>query len=410
MNLIAYVRAKGLWKRKKKRRRSSFAPRLDWDSFYAIWGDTSTFERAVRMKKSSFLKLVALLTPYVKVDYKMASLRGGAITPEVCVFITLRYLAGASYLDIQFYTGISRSHFYHVKDKTLRAIIQCETLQIPMFPGNPDECRRRADEFTEISYGQAIRNCVGALDGYLLRIETPSKKEAGNVRSYFSGHYQCHGVNLQGICDASSRFLYLCVTGPGCQGDVTAVQQEVDGKSIEDLLGELPNGYVVIGDAAYTASEQLVPIYSGSDAKVKKYDDFNYYASQLRIRIEMAFGLMQQKWGILKHPIRLSLRKIKYLVGSVARLHNFTINERLTSQSSADELLSEQESIIESSRRNQKQLYREPTPLDNEGVPIHAPTELVAPFLSIPGQSVIREAMVEQVKMKGLTRPLRPLK
>ena len=42
----------------------------------------------------------------------MASLRGGAIIPELCVYITLQYLAGGSYMDIFFFVGISQSSFF----------------------------------------------------------------------------------------------------------------------------------------------------------------------------------------------------------------------------------------------------------------------------------------------------------
>ena len=34
-----------------------------------------------------------------------------------------------------------------------------------------------------------LSNCVTVVDGYLLAIQTPSKSEAKNAHSYFSGHY-----------------------------------------------------------------------------------------------------------------------------------------------------------------------------------------------------------------------------
>ena len=51
--------------------------------------------------------------------------------------------------------------------------------------------------------------------------------------------------------------------------------------------------------------------------------------SQCRIWIEMAFGIMKQKWGILNTPLRIKLSNVKRLMICLARLHNFTINERL---------------------------------------------------------------------------------
>ena len=60
----------------------------------------------------SFQKLVGLLNDSLLVDQEMASLRGGAIIPELCVYITLQYLAGGSYMDIFFLVVISKSSFF----------------------------------------------------------------------------------------------------------------------------------------------------------------------------------------------------------------------------------------------------------------------------------------------------------
>jgi hypothetical protein len=59
-------------------------------------------------------------------------------------------------------------------------------------PKTPEECGLAAAGFCSISYNEAIPNCVGVLDGYLLKINTPRKNWAKNVRLYYSGHYQCH--------------------------------------------------------------------------------------------------------------------------------------------------------------------------------------------------------------------------
>ena len=85
----------------------------------------------------------------------------------------------------------------------------------------------------------------------------------------------------------------------------------------------------MIGDCAYTPSEHLVPIFRGVNALVHKNDNFHFFASQLRIRIEMAFGLMVKKWGILARPLTIKLKSVKTLMFAIAKLHNFCISERL---------------------------------------------------------------------------------
>jgi hypothetical protein len=44
-----------------------------------------------------------------------------------------------------------------------------------------EEIFEAAEGFQSISINGAIMNCVGAVEGYHLEINTPSKEEAGNV-------------------------------------------------------------------------------------------------------------------------------------------------------------------------------------------------------------------------------------
>jgi DDE superfamily endonuclease len=94
--------------------------------------------------------------------------------------------------------------------------------------------------------------------------------------------------------------VYLfAVAAPGNANDRAAIKQ----CGLSDLIEALPNGICVIGDAVYDPLEHMAPIYQGTDKLNKKYDNFNFYASQLRIRVEMAFGLMNSKFGILQRPM-----------------------------------------------------------------------------------------------------------
>jgi DDE superfamily endonuclease len=199
------------------------------------------------------------------------------------------------------------------------------------FPSLPEDCAAVAALFEDISYAGVISNCVGVLDGYLMAINTPSKRTAKNVRSYYSGHYRRNGINIQACCDASCRFTFVGVGGPGVTKDRVAVKES----GLSDLVEALPQGYICIGDCAYQPSERLVPIFGGDLALKPDNDNFNYFASQLRIRIEMAFGLMTRKWGILQKPLTNQLPNYKHLICCIARLHNFCIDEQLKTYAAA---------------------------------------------------------------------------
>ena len=177
------------------------------------------------------------------------------------------------------------------------AMTQCPALRM-QFPSSEDECREAARRFEEISFGETIGNCICVFDGYLLHKEQPRKKMVGNQRQYYSGHYCKFGVNIQAACDHNSRFLYFALAGPGSMNDKTAIHHCALGRYIECL----PSGYAAIGDVAYEPTEHLTPIFYGVNQPDPLHDNFNYFTSQLRIHIEMAFGLMQMKWCYLLQP------------------------------------------------------------------------------------------------------------
>ena len=179
--------------------------------------------------------------------------------------------------------------------------------------------------FASRSTDGIIDNCVGVVDGYLLRIKVPSKHEVKNVKSFFSGHYQCYGVNVQAVADHHCQFLFMAVSGPGIMGDKEAIGET----TLKDLIEGLPFGVCVIGDAAYCPTEHLVPVYQGLAKQQSKYDNFNYFASQLRIRVKMAFGLMTMKWGILSHPVGCKVKHLRWLVQCIATLHKVVRESRV---------------------------------------------------------------------------------
>jgi hypothetical protein len=96
------------------------------------------------------------------------------------------------------------------------------------------------------------------------------------------------------------------------------------------LIENLPTGICFIGVAAYQPSEHMVPVFQGTDKLVQKYDGFNFFTSQCRIRIEMTFGMMHGKqWGILQWPLGCNMKNMIWMAQAIARQHNYCIEERL---------------------------------------------------------------------------------
>ncbi len=70
--------------------------------------------------------------------------------------------------------------------KCIDSILSCETLGYH-FPTTAYDIEEAADDFKDQSTEGVINGCVGCLDGLLLRIQTPSTREVGNVKAFFSG-------------------------------------------------------------------------------------------------------------------------------------------------------------------------------------------------------------------------------
>jgi DDE superfamily endonuclease len=374
-----------------RRNASLIDQRLAWNDYCSRHQQRGTLKRRLRMEKHSFDKLVMLVEDQLSVDHRAAAKRGGVIIPEICIYCTLRYLAGGSYLDIADIAGISQASLYRVVWKTITAIVQCKALRI-RFPKTNEEITAAIAGFAGVSTDTAIKNCVGVVDGYLLRIRVPAKKEVGNVRSFFSGHYQCYGVNIQAVADHQSRFIHFAFAAPGVTGDRDAIKQ----CSLHGLVEDLPVGLCVIGDAAYQPTEHMVPVYHGADKLHAKYDNFNFFASQLRIRVEMAFGIMQSKWGILQRPVGCTLRNMLWMAQAIARLHNFCINERLGD---------EEGSSLAFDALDASHSYIPSVPHDDNGDPVAAGAQGNA-FVGVSdGHSFLREWMANRVLERQLQRP-----
>ena len=149
------------------------------------------------------------------------------------------------------------------------------------------------------------------------------------VTSYFSVRYKKYGINVQCVCDSSSRFLYVKLCRPGSFNDVLAIKRSAIPIYIEHVLKNNPyvHDKYLIADMAYVCTNELLTPYYGTNLEPSKVA-FNYYLSELRVKIEQAFGYMLTKWIILGRPLEVNFKNIPIVLLTITRLHNYVINER----------------------------------------------------------------------------------
>jgi hypothetical protein len=84
----------------------------------------------------------------------------------------------------------------------------------------------------------------------------------------------------------------------------------------------------IAADAAYIVTEHVLIPFVGSQRQDRTKDAFNFFLSQLRIRIENSFGLLTTKWRILRRPLECSLKTNALILEVCARLHNFVLDNK----------------------------------------------------------------------------------
>ena len=178
------------------------------------------------MSPASFDQLTDLLRVPLTLDDTKAfnATQLGPVIPEVRLHCLIRYLAGGSYLDICELVSMPHSTFYSSLWFTCAVINRTTDLDLRL-PSTEEELFAASTGFESISHQGIMKGCIGAIDGWLCPIIVPPASAVGNVISYFSGHYQRYGLNVQAIVDHLGRFLFIAVAAPGSQPDGNAFKR-----------------------------------------------------------------------------------------------------------------------------------------------------------------------------------------
>ena len=232
-------------------------------------------------------------------DRSQSEKAGGYISPSMQLGMSLRYLAGGSYLDIHDRYGVSKSSFYSLVFECLQLIVQHYPI---VFPSDPAALKNLADGFQQRQHKhmRVFLYALGALDGILLKIRQPTVKEIAQPTLYHC-RKGFHALNEQVICDTHKRYTYCVIDMPGSTHDSRAFANSSLAHAIE--AGCFPDHYYFLGDAAYKGTSSILTPYVGNwraDESV-----FSFYHSSLRMTIEGSFGMLVNKWGILQGPIRV---------------------------------------------------------------------------------------------------------
>lgn len=327
LQILRNVRRKQKLKLKRNRRRNRIRNRkhalAEMDSI-----DDKMFHKMFRMSRHALSNLLGILEEHFE-DRDSTSIRqaenssGSVITTKTALAVTLRWLAGASYIDLCFTWGISMGSFYTdggILWGTIEAIDQIFEIGLPL--NEVKELQKVARKYSDYSNGH-IKNVVSAIDGWVCRTRCPTSDEV-----MFPAHYRNRkgffGIVVIAGCESNLRFN---IFSPKCSGAThDSLAWEV--ASAKHLIiddKKLPADFVIIGDEAFVTSEQLWTPWSGHGLDEWK-DAFNYHLSAMRQCIERAFALLTQKWGIFWRPLRCAHDRWPLVCMVAAKLHNYCID------------------------------------------------------------------------------------
>ena len=379
--------------------------RIDWVDHLAKEHHTGNFNSRYHMDVGKFNILVSRLRPWITVDFRksMNSTSGNIpIYPELVVATGLRYLGGELWKSLEDMIGMSYSSVKRVVDMFFDAVDVHESfdIRLPALDDPEDlELRRVASGFKDKSSSEGLFDgVVGAIDGWLCCTNSPIDRDITNKRSYFSGHYKRFGLNVQAMCDSELRFTYFAVCAPGGTNDARAVRRCTTlQKWLQDLQG---SGFFIVGDNAYVLSNELLIPFSGTMNETQR--TYNFFLSQLRIRIELAFGRLVTKWRIFHRDLEFGMERNSKICLIAAKLHNFVINETLQEEGLREESVTPHPHAVRVGR-------------DDLGFPAHNPTRIDSLLvldpeneddeLPEPGHSTRRENFLYFIQANGLVRP-----
>lgn len=175
-------------------------------------------------------------------------------------------------------------------------------------------------------------NCVGAVDGKHVRIQCPPKSGTMffNYKKFFS-------ISLLAVADANYRLLTVDIGAYGKQSDGGTFRnsdlynkllnvpdkwpapKEIPGTSIQ-----LP--FVLVADEAFPLLENVMRPFPGTSL-TEEQRLFNCRLSRSRSVVERTFGIMANKWRILRKEIETSLGHAEKIVQCICVLHNVVIDK-----------------------------------------------------------------------------------
>ena len=294
-------------------------------------------KRAWKSDYARFMEMHKTLEPYLKEQFGDGKrLRGETVNGKVPTTLrlsaALRFWCGAPVYDIILSHGLGRQTIYNSIYGCANAINKCPDMDFNAF-GAPFPSHEEQHEIAAGFRAKSAADChqiMLAVDGMLVWTNQPSKEDCQDLnigeRNFHCYRKDKFGVLLMAGCDHRCKFRWADVKNPGCTSDYTAFVTSQLGMDLmhpdQDIVAD---GLTMIGDNAFVETDTMAIPIPGK--YLSRYQDaYNFYLSQIRITIEQAFGILVHRFGILRRPMSVSIKKVPAIAMCLMRLHNYYID------------------------------------------------------------------------------------
>ena len=203
-----------LWKlhERKKRLSSQIRDRsTEWVNVDIPSMDEYEFINNFRLSRPAFFKLCQMLEPHIQ---KQETFAQNTIEFERRLLLTLYYLGqGGNFRAVANQFGVAVPTVSVIVKEVTSAINKYLLPDLIKFPTTDDELSAAMKTFQ-------FPNCIGAIDGYHVKI----KKPVEHPTDYYNrkGNYS---ILIQGLCDGQGKFLSISCGHPGSIHDARMLRR-----------------------------------------------------------------------------------------------------------------------------------------------------------------------------------------
>ncbi|KAL6633763.1 hypothetical protein ACP70R_026434 [Stipagrostis hirtigluma subsp. patula] len=178
----------------------------------------------------------------------------------------------------------------------------------------------------ESRFSPYFNGCIGAIDGTHIPVVVDNDKVV---------QYMCRkgytSQNVLAVCDFDMRFTFVLAGWPGSVHDMRVFKDATT--TYGSKFPHPPPGKYYLVDSGYPNRPGYLAPYRGTKYHLPEFrngqhprgmkETFNFLHSSLRNVVERAFGVLKEKWRILKEISSFPLGKQTHIIVACMALHNF---------------------------------------------------------------------------------------